>query len=52
LGDEAAFEMTPAPQITSYESGMQYVTVSYLPSRFFADVNDATTTTTPPSMQY
>jgi hypothetical protein len=49
LDDEAAFEMTPASQIASYESGMQYVTVSYLPSRFFADVDDAMTTpTTPP----
>ena len=49
LDDEAAFEMTPASQIASYESGMQYVTASYLPSRFFAGVYDAMTTpTTPP----
>ena len=52
LGDDAAFKMTPASQITSYKSGMQYVTVSYVPSHFFADVNDAMLTTTPPSMQY
>ena len=53
LDDEAAFEMTPASQIASYESGMQYVTASYLPSRFFAGVDDAMTTpTTPPSTQY
>ena len=48
LGDEAAFEMTPASQIASYESGMQFVTVSDLPSRFFVDVEDAITTATPP----
>ena len=32
------------------EAAMQYVTVSYLPPRFFADVDDATTTTSPPPL--
>ena len=31
---------------------MQYVTVSYLPSRFFVGIDDVTTTQPPPSTQY